>query len=145
MRDSKSCKVKHLHLDRGLLKQAVSEFRYYCPVTWRNEKLLVSCHENTEDCVLYKNCFYFFRSQRERDMFISNPDRFITHPSLPKKDDLPLRMFPHKAAEAILHEKALNGHCPVTLMDEGRVAKGDQILMVIYKDNKYVFESEFKL
>ena len=78
-------------------------------------------------------------------MFISNPARFLLHSSLPKKQDLPLRMMPHKAAEAILHEKSLNGHCSVTLMDEERVAKGDPMLMIIYKENKYIFDSEYKL
>jgi hypothetical protein len=46
-------------------------------VTWKNEKLIVKCNENTEDCVLYDNFFFFFRSTKERDMFIANPGRFI--------------------------------------------------------------------
>jgi hypothetical protein len=59
--------------------------------------------------------------------------------------DLPLRLLPHKAAEIMLHEKSLNSHCSVTLMDEERVLKGDPILVISYKDNKYAFASEFKL
>lgn len=71
------CKMRDLHMDRCLVKQSLSDFRYYCPVTWKNEKLIVKCNENTEDCVLYDNCFFFFRSTKERDMFIANPVRFI--------------------------------------------------------------------
>jgi hypothetical protein len=65
--------------------------------------------------------------------------------SLPKPTDLPIRFFPHKAAEVVINEKTLNGHCSITLMDEERVNKGDPILLIIYKENKYIFENEFKL
>ena len=44
-----------------------------------------------------------------------------------------------------MHEKALNGHCSVSLMDEERVRKGDAALLVIFREDKYVFDSEFKL
>lgn len=78
------CKIRDLHMDRVLVKQSLSEFRYYCPVTWRNEKLLVKCNENTEDCVLYDNSFYFFRSTKERDTFLANPLRFTDISSFPR-------------------------------------------------------------
>ena len=78
-------------------------------------------------------------------MFITNPARFIQHSNLPKPQELPIRMMPHKAAEVVLNEKALNAHCSVTLMDEERVTKGDSILLISYKDSKYTFASEFKL
>ncbi len=42
------CKMRHLHMDRCLMKQSLSEFKYYCPVTWRNEKALAHCVENYE-------------------------------------------------------------------------------------------------
>ena len=37
------------------------------------------------------------------------------------------------------------GYCPVTLIEENRVAKGDQLLLLQYKEKKYVFENEAKL
>jgi YHS domain-containing protein len=137
--------LRNLGIDKCLLKQSVSEFRYYCPVTWKNEKLLVKSVSNKDDCVLYKNAFYYFRGTNERDQFIKNPSRFIVNVELPKPSDLPLRVMHHKAAEAILHEKALNAHCSVTLMDEERVKKGDPILLILFKDGKYVFDTENKL
>ena len=139
------CKFRDLHMDKGLVKQSLSDFRYFCPVTWRNEKLLVKCNENTEDCVLYHNSFYFFASTQERDVFLTNPSRFVDPSSLPRSLELPFRLMPHKSSEVIVHEKTLNGHCSVTLMDEDRVKKGDPSLLVIYKEDKYVFDSEFKL
>ena len=126
LRDTgRSIKMKDLHMDRCLVKQSLSPFLYFCPVTWKNEKTLLKCNENTEDCVLYDNAFYFFRSTKERDMFISNPNRFLTASSFPKGSELPLRAKPHKACEVIVHEKAIHGHCPVSVMDEERVIKGD--------------------
>lgn len=76
--------MKNLHMDRCLMKQSLSDFKYYCPVTWRNEKALAHCVENFEDCTLYKNAFYYFKSVKERDMFVSNPERFLINSNLPK-------------------------------------------------------------
>ena len=108
-----------------MVKQSLSEFKYFCPVTWKNEKILVKCHEKSNQCVLYRNAFYFFRTPKEREIFVNNPQRFISNTIFPKTEELPLRLLPHKAAEIVLFEKALNGHCPVTLVDEERVVKGD--------------------
>src|SRR5207244_1998235 len=98
-----------------------------------------------ESCVLYKNIFYYFKSNKERDIFITNSERFLVNSNFPKQNDLPLRLLPHKAGEIIAFEKALNGHCATTLIDEERVAKGDLILVISYKDGKYAFENEYKL
>ena len=143
--DGRVCKMKDLHMDRCLVKQSLSDFRYYCPVTWRNEKLLIKCHENTDDTVLYDNCFYFFRSSTERDTFLANPTRFVDTSSFPRVSDIPIRYQPHKACEVTVHEKAFGGHCSVSLADEERVCKGDPALLVIYREDKYIFDSEFKL
>lgn len=78
-------------------------------------------------------------------MFLSNPGRFLTGVSFPKPCDLSLRMMPHKAAEIIVHDKSHQGFCTVTLMDEERVVKGDPILLIHFKENKFIFENEYKL
>ena len=67
-------------------------------------------------------------------MFISNPDRFLINQNLPPKADLPMRALPHKAAE-----KVGQG------LDEETITKGDPLLLVIYKEGKYLFENEYKL
>lgn len=54
-------------------------------------------------------------------MFFSNPTRFLTNSNFPRLSDVPIRAMPHKAAEIVLHEKAIMGHCPSTLIDEERV------------------------
>ena len=51
--------------------------------------------------------------------------RFLASTSFPRQDDLPLRLLPHKAAEIVSFEKALDGYCSVTLNDEERVTLGD--------------------
>ena len=53
--------------------------------------------------------------------------------------------MPHKAAEIVTHDKTLSGHCPICVMDEERVVKGDDILLVQYKEQKFAFDSEYKL
>ena len=138
--------MRDLHVDPCLCRQSLSQFKFYCPVTWKNEKLLVKCHENIQDSVFYQNAFYYFKSGKERDMFLKNPQRFLAGTSFPTHpDQQPMRLQYHKAAEIIEYEKALSGHCAVTLLDEERVVKGDPLLVVNYKDYKYSFSSEFKL
>jgi hypothetical protein len=44
-----------------------------------------------------------------------------------------------------VHEKAFGGHCAVSLLDEDRVRKGDPSLLVIFREDKYIFDNEFKL
>lgn len=105
----------------------------------------MKCSANKEDCVLLKNAFYYFRSIKERDLFLANPSRFIVNVTLPKDKDMPLRAPHHKAAEILLNEKHLNAHCAVTLIDEERVKKGDPLLLILFKEGKYVFDNEFKL
>mmetsp|Transcript_9738 Transcript_9738/g.9482 ORF Transcript_9738/g.9482 Transcript_9738/m.9482 type:complete len:121 (+) Transcript_9738:1501-1863(+) len=78
-------------------------------------------------------------------MFISNPERFLLNSKLPQKTDLPIRMMPHKASEIVPYEKALNGYCAPTILDEERVCKADPLLLVVYKENKFIFQSEYKL
>ena len=140
---SSCCKMRAMHMDRCLLKQSLSSYKYVCPVTWKNEKTLAHCVENFEDCVLFMNQFYYFKNTKERDMFIANPWRFTNNVNFPT--ELPLRLQPHKAAEIASYEKALNGHCATTLVDEERVAKADPIFVVSFKGARYAFESEYKL
>lgn len=78
-------------------------------------------------------------------MFISNPKRFINNVIFSSAKGIPIRFKHHKAAEICAQEKGILGYCPVTLVDEGRVIKGDSLLVVQYKDNKFQFESEYKL
>lgn len=51
----------------------------------------------------------------------------------------------HKAAEISESEKQLDGYCPVTLMDEEKLAAGHSLLLISYKDDKYCFANEEKL
>ena len=113
--------MQHLHLDRFLVKKSLSHFKYFCSVTWRNEKLLVNCVENFDLTVLYNEAFYYFKGIRERDLFLENPERFILNSNFPSNSDLPVRIPLHVAAEIAHQDKNLGGKCPSTLMDEERV------------------------
>lgn len=139
------CELKDLHCDRVIMKASLSQFGYYCPVTWKNTKQLIQCTHNPENCVFYQNLFYYFYDEAERMMFIDNPARFTNNVIFSSQKGIPKRFKLHKSAEIITQEKALIGHCPVSLVDEGRVCKGDPLLIIHYKDQKYCFESEQKL
>jgi adenylate/nucleoside-diphosphate kinase len=89
--------------------------------------------------------FYYFKGQAEKDMFLSNPKRFTNNIIFSSAKGIPFRIALHKAAEIVSQQKAIEGHCPVTLVEEGRVAKGDGLLTIQYKDHKFCFESEQKL
>jgi len=78
-------------------------------------------------------------------MFIANPKRFTNNVIFSSSKGIPMRFKHHKAAEILAQDKALMGYCPVTLVDEERVCKGDPMLVVHYKEYKYTFDSEFKL
>jgi hypothetical protein len=142
---SAPCSVQDLHYDRCLMKASLSQFGYFCPVTWKNTKQLIKCVHNPETSLFYNNVFYYFRGLEERQMFLDNTRRFINNVIFSSAKGIPIRFKQHKASEIMSQEKALMGHCPVTLVDEGRVIKGDQLLIVHYKDNKYAFENESKL
>lgn len=105
----------------------------------------MKCTHDPENTVYFGNVFYYFHGAAERDMFVSNPDRFINNVIFSSAKGVPLRFKHHKASEILAQEKALIGYCPVTLVDEMRVIKGDPLLVVQYKDAKYCFESEYKL
>jgi len=54
-------------------------------------------------------------------------------------------MMSHKASEIAETEKALLNYCPVTLQDQEKLEKGNPILVVSFKGEKYCFTSEEKL
>jgi hypothetical protein len=56
-----------------------------------------------------------------------------------------MRIRTYKASEVVNQEKAIQGHCPVTLKDEGKVEKGLGLLIIKFKDNTFVFTSEEKM
>merc|ERR1712166_1299551 len=143
--EQRPCELADIHCDRVLMKASLSQFSYFCPVTWKNTKQLVKCTQDPESTLFFKHVFYYFQGQAEKELFIANPARFTNNVIFSSHKGIPLRLKPHKAAEIIAQEKALLGHCPVTLVDEDRVVKGDPLLVVQYKDSKFSFESEPKL
>jgi len=95
------CEMKRLNCDRGLMKEALSQFNYFCPVTWKNTKDLVKGAHDPENCVFYENVFYYFRGEAERLMFLDNPMRFVNNIIFSSEKGIPLRLKPHKASEIV--------------------------------------------
>lgn len=143
MKAARACVMENLGFDVFIPKQSVSQFGYYCPVSWKNKKLLVKCQAGVQNTVFYKEFFYFFKSKEQRDQFVMNPGRFLFHVNF--NMDLPQRLSHHLAAQIIHLEKALDRHCPVSLHDDQEVIKAAGILSAIYGQRKFVFADEHKL
>ena len=139
------CKVQNLHMDRTYFKQSISQFGYWCPVSWKNEKKFVACTHQPELAVLYKNLFYYFASEKHRDLFVAHPKKFTENVIFSNERNIPRRMMSHKASEIAETEKALLNYCPVTLADQEKLEAGINILVVNFKGDKFCFCSEEKL
>ena len=115
--EERPCVMQNLNIDRTYFKQSISQFGYFCPVSWKLEKKYVSCTHIPEYSVLYKNLFFFFANAEMRDIFVRNPKRFTESVLFSNQRNIPKRLSEHKAAEIAESEKSLMGYCPVTLMD----------------------------
>jgi hypothetical protein len=73
------------------MKTSLSQYGYYCPVTWKNTKQLIKCTHNPENCLFYNNMFYYFRGIEERNMFLSNTKRFINNVIFSSSKGIPMR------------------------------------------------------
>jgi hypothetical protein len=112
------CEMKNLNCDRSLMKSSLSQFSYFCPVTWRNTKTLVRCTQLPELCLFFQNVFFYFKSAAEKAIFLENPNRFTTNVIFSSAKGIPIRLKHHKAAEISAQEKATLGYCPVSLVEE---------------------------
>lgn len=83
------------------MKASLSQFAYFCPVTWKNTKELVKCTHDPENTVFYQNVFFYFKGQTEKEMFIAMPSRFTNNVIFSSEKGIPLRLKPHKAAEIV--------------------------------------------
>lgn len=132
-------------MDRIFYKQSISLFNHFCPVSWKNEKKFILCTHQPELTVLYKNLFYYFAGEKQRALFVANPKKFTENVIFSTERNIPRRMPAHKASEIADTEKALLNYCAVTLADEEKLVRGEAILTISYKGEKFVFCSEEKL
>jgi hypothetical protein len=47
--------MQNLSLDQSIYKSSLSQFGNYCPVTWKNTKILLKCNQKKDTCIYYKN------------------------------------------------------------------------------------------
>lgn len=47
--------MQNLSLDQCIYKSSLSQFGNYCPVTWKNTKVLLKCNQKKDTCIYYKN------------------------------------------------------------------------------------------
>lgn len=99
--NERPCVLENLNYDRCLVKQSLSQYAYMCPVSWKVHKKFVNCAHKPENAVLYKDCFYFFASKADRDIFIQSPKQFTERILFCQERNVPKRYRHHKAAEII--------------------------------------------
>lgn len=143
--ERRPCVMDYMPIDRLYFKQSVSQYGYHCPVSWKMHKKFVSCAHRPKFCVLYRHQFFYFASGVERAVFIKNPRAFTEKVLFSTERNTPMRIRTYKASEVVNQEKAILGHCPVTLKDESKVEKGLGLLIIKFKDNTFVFTSEEKM
>jgi adenylate/nucleoside-diphosphate kinase len=136
--------MENMNYDRIYQKKSLSQYGFICPVTWRQSKSFVNCCQRTELTVLYQERFYYFAGKKERAIFLKNPTIFTDKVLFSSDRNVPSKVREHKASEIVAQEKALAGHCPVTLKDEERIEKGHHLIVVNFKDARYIFASQEK-
>lgn len=116
-------------------------YKTYCPVTWKHHETFSDSKFMEETAVLYQpqnsnmRNLYFFRTIEQRDIFLQYPDQFSDSKLF--QTDIPNQIEPHNAAQIISKEKNLANYCPVTLLEEDKVEKGNQLYLAFYK-GKYI-------
>ena len=136
--DKRPCIMENLNIVRVMMKQSLSQYGYFCPVSWKADKTFVNCGHLAEYSVLYKQSFYFFAGPKQREIFIRNPSRFTQKVIFSSAKRVPVFLRPSTAAELISNEKELLGHCPVTLQDEEKIEQCNQLLLVKFDNKNYV-------
>ena len=116
------------------------EFRHFCPVTLKLKRAL--CREAGVRAELGGK-LYLLKGEDEWRAFSENPKRYLHRQQLPKT--LAVRLSMEKCGELATDPKALEGYCPVTLVDEERLELGDPMLAASTGNLEFCFASYRKL
>lgn len=97
----------------------LGDFGQYCPVSLALYDELVDCSENRSmDFVAeYQSFYYKMHSEKELNLFLENPDKFIPPQAtrkLPAPNLLPKKRTPEEVKQLFPKPIELNGYCPVT-------------------------------
>lgn len=95
------CVMENLNYDQVYLRQSLSQFRYMCPVSWKQTKKFVHCRQRPEFTVLYQHKFYYFAGAAERAIFCQNPNAFVNKTVYSTQRNVPIKIREHKASEVI--------------------------------------------
>jgi len=144
MSSDRPCKMENMHVAREIMKQSLSQFGYFCPVTFKNERAYKHASHLPELTVLYRHMFYFFSSVKERDAFIHNPELFTQKIVFSGTKRTPNLLKSWKAAEMASNEKELNNYCPVSLKDAEKIEDGNHSLLVKFDGKNFIFANADK-
>lgn len=136
--------MEGLNIARELMKASISQYGYFCPVSFKMEKSFKHSSHLPELAILYKQQFYYFSGPKEREIFRQNPSLFTEKIFFSSEKRTPILLKSWKASELISNEKELQGYCSVSLKDEERMEQGNQVLIVKYDNKNFVFANTEK-
>lgn len=102
----------------------MGEFESYCPVSLCLRGELVDCSGDEQfTCVAeYKKKYYRFASKAELNIFLKDPDRFVSPDAqqlLPAKEARPISLSDVEVKSGFPTQMELQGFCPVNYKDGG--------------------------
>ena len=130
-------------------KARVGRFGHFCPVSLmlRNELVDCSGQEGMKFVVEWNRKYYRLAGQRELDLILSDPAKFLAT-DLVLPTDLPKLL---SVEEALIHirengEAELGGFCPIRYRDNGMtynaLLRGSESYSVMYKRKIFLMSSE---
>ena len=114
--------IKYMCVTPKELRQHLSEFGEYCPVSLADQRELLDCSGDTTNDLLteFQGKYYKFGTEEKMKIFLNMPNKYIppfAPNKLPAKENLPIRRSAVYVKKAFPAQIELRGYCPVTYLD----------------------------
>ena len=96
----------------ALVQSNMGKYLDYCPVCFVDSDELKKGPNSLRYMAEFNNLFYRMIGQKELDLFLASPERYVDGPNLP--NDLPMRRHEQDLTISDL-KLELGGYCPVSL------------------------------
>jgi hypothetical protein len=114
--NDKAVSVYNVGLSLAIVKANMGKYLDYCPVCFVDDHELKKGESSLKYTAEYDNQFYHMIGQRELNLFLKSPKKYVDGPSLPA--DLPIRRHLEDMKDINITSKIeLDGYCPVSLKE----------------------------
>lgn len=112
--NQKSVSVDNVGLSIAMVRANMGKYLDYCPVCFVDDHELKKGENSLKYTAEHKNQFYRMIGERELNLFLKSPEKYVNGPSLPA--DLPIRRHIEDLNDLKSTLKVeLSGYCPVSL------------------------------